>query len=98
MNPWTEAETRQEIIDKRLALAAWNVKDPSQVTEELDIDLTKGKPKRAAGFLDFMRHVLGLEVVESWTTRTAFEAYSPRRTLPRFSSSERAWWLKNPIE
>lgn len=27
-----EAETRQEIIDQRLAKAAWNVKDPAQVT------------------------------------------------------------------
>ena len=42
----TEAETRQEIIDKRLALAGWNVKDPSQVTEELDIDLTKERSSR----------------------------------------------------
>ncbi len=32
-----ESETRQKIIDKRLARAGWNVKDPSQVTEELDI-------------------------------------------------------------
>ncbi|MEI7690568.1 MAG: DEAD/DEAH box helicase family protein [bacterium] len=32
-----EAKTRQEIIDKRLAKAGWNVKDPSQVTSELDI-------------------------------------------------------------
>ncbi|MCK4678245.1 MAG: DEAD/DEAH box helicase family protein [Bacteroidales bacterium] len=33
----TEARTRKEIIDKRLAKAGWNVKDPMQVTEELDI-------------------------------------------------------------
>jgi len=32
-----ERSTRQEIIDKRLARAGWNVKNPSQVTEELDI-------------------------------------------------------------
>lgn len=32
-----EASTRQEIIDKRLLKAGWNVKDPSQVTSELDI-------------------------------------------------------------
>lgn len=36
-----EAKTRQEIIDKRLAKAGWNVKDPSQVTEELDIIVDK---------------------------------------------------------
>ena len=32
-----EAATRQEIIDKRLLKAGWNVDDPSQVTSELDI-------------------------------------------------------------
>jgi len=35
--PHSEAETRQQIIDKRLAKAGWNVKDPAMVTEELDI-------------------------------------------------------------
>lgn len=33
----TEAQTRQEIIDERLAKAGWDVKNPSQVTSELDI-------------------------------------------------------------
>lgn len=33
----SEAQTRKEIIDKRLAKAGWDVKDPSMVTEELDI-------------------------------------------------------------
>ena len=33
----SEAQTRREIIDKRLAKAGWDVKDPSMVTEELDI-------------------------------------------------------------
>jgi len=33
----TEAQTRQAIIDNRLYKAGWNVKEPSQVTEELDI-------------------------------------------------------------
>ena len=32
-----EAKTRQEIIDKRLLNAGWDVKNPSQVTSELDI-------------------------------------------------------------
>lgn len=35
-NP-NEAITRQEIIDKRLAKAKWDVNNPSQVTSELDI-------------------------------------------------------------
>lgn len=33
----SESKTRQQIIDDRLKKAGWNVKDPSQVTEELDI-------------------------------------------------------------
>ena len=33
----SEKDTRQNIIDKRLAKAGWNVNDPAQVTEELDI-------------------------------------------------------------
>ncbi len=32
-----EAQTRQKIIDKRLDKAGWDVKNPSQVTSELDI-------------------------------------------------------------
>ncbi|MDO8648809.1 MAG: DEAD/DEAH box helicase family protein [Candidatus Peregrinibacteria bacterium] len=37
MTHQSESKTRQEIIDDRLKKAGWNVKDPSQVTEELDI-------------------------------------------------------------
>ena len=33
----SEAQTRKEIIDLRLSKAGWNVKDPSQVSVELDI-------------------------------------------------------------
>lgn len=33
----SEAHTRKEIIDQRLLKAGWNINDPSQVTEELDI-------------------------------------------------------------
>ena len=32
-----EAQTRKEIIDKRLKIAGWDVLNPSQVTQELDI-------------------------------------------------------------
>lgn len=37
MSKFSEAKTRQEIIDKRLAKAGWNVDNPSQVTAELNI-------------------------------------------------------------
>ncbi len=37
MNHISEARTRQEIIDKRLLKAGWDVSNPSQVTSELNI-------------------------------------------------------------
>ena len=37
MTHQSEAKTRQEIIDERLNKAGWDVRNPSQVTEELDI-------------------------------------------------------------
>ena len=33
----TEAQTRSELIDRQLALAGWDVKDPTEVVEEFDI-------------------------------------------------------------
>ena len=35
-----EAQTRSELIDKRLAEAGWNVQDPTQVAEEFVIAKT----------------------------------------------------------
>ncbi len=35
----TEAQTRVQLIDNRLALAGWHVKDHAQVIEELEIHL-----------------------------------------------------------
>ena len=40
--PYSEADTRQQIIDQRLRLAGWNVDDPSQVIQELDIYVESG--------------------------------------------------------
>ena len=37
--PTTEAETRRELIDQKLRMAGWDLKNPAQVIEELDIDL-----------------------------------------------------------
>jgi type I restriction enzyme, R subunit len=36
-----EAQTRRELIDRRLWLAGWDVKDPARVSLELDIDRSK---------------------------------------------------------
>jgi len=35
--PYSEADTRQQLIDARLRLAGWDLVDPSQVIRELDI-------------------------------------------------------------
>jgi len=57
MTSLTEAETRRKIIDERLRLAGWNVADPSQVTQELDIDLTAaGVPKVSEAITPYGGH------------------------------------------
>lgn len=43
-----EAETRQQLIDEKLHMAGWNVADPSQVVQELDIDLSLTGATRVA--------------------------------------------------
>ena len=48
----TEAQTRVQLIDKRLSLAGWNVKDHAQVIEELEIHLRSDRiayPKTSYG-------------------------------------------------
>jgi type I restriction enzyme R subunit len=45
--PHTEAETRRHLIDEALRLAGWNVDDPSQVVQELDIYI-QGKNRKFA--------------------------------------------------
>ncbi|MGH7592401.1 MAG: type I restriction endonuclease, partial [Gemmatimonadales bacterium] len=42
--PYSEHDTRQQLIDHRLRLAGWDLRDPTQITEELDIDLRQ--PRR----------------------------------------------------
>ncbi len=46
--PHSEAQTRRQIIDQRLHLAGWDVDDPTQVTQELDIDLTSGSRRHVS--------------------------------------------------
>ena len=45
---FTEAETRRRLIDEKLRLAGWNVNDPSQVIQELDIDLSEAGAQKVA--------------------------------------------------
>ena len=54
--PLTEAQTRQKLIDEKLGFAGWDVNDPSQVIQELDIDLVEAGvqvSRYAAGFPSF---------------------------------------------
>lgn len=44
--PYSEAETRQRLIDAQLRLAGWDVDDPTQVIQELDIYLQDGQTGR----------------------------------------------------
>ena len=44
----SEAQTRRLLIDEKLRLAGWNVHDPSQVIQELDIDLAQAGHSLAA--------------------------------------------------
>ena len=37
VEPYSESDTRQQLVDDRLALAGWDVRDPTQVIQELDI-------------------------------------------------------------
>lgn len=40
--PYSEVDTRQHVIDARLHLAGWDVNDPTQVIQELDIYVGEG--------------------------------------------------------
>ena len=47
--PYSEADTRQQLIDQHLRLAGWDVDDPSQVIQELDIYVGEGNPGAVSG-------------------------------------------------
>ncbi|MCK5233074.1 MAG: restriction endonuclease subunit R, partial [Desulfobulbaceae bacterium] len=78
--PLTEAQTRQKLIDEKLGFAGWNVNDPSQVIQELDIDLVEAgvlqtfekppTPYSCHQFADYvlLRHGKPLAVVEAKRT------------------------------
>ena len=76
---FTEAETRRKLIDEKLRLAGWNVRDPSQVIQELDINLSDAgvhkmaepkTPYSGHQFADYglLLHVKPIAVVEAKKT------------------------------
>src|SRR4026209_2231468 len=40
--PYSESDTRQQLIDDRLRLSGWDINDPSQVIQELEIFVAGG--------------------------------------------------------
>jgi type I restriction enzyme R subunit len=46
--PYTETETRRQLIDNALRLAGWNIDDPAQVVQELDIYIQAAGQSTAA--------------------------------------------------
>ena len=42
--PYSESDTRQQLIDQRLRLAGWALDDPTQMIQELDMYVEDGKP------------------------------------------------------
>lgn len=80
--PHSERDTRQQIIDDRLRLAGWNVDDPSQVIQELDIYVggdrgaLRERPGRHAGhrFVDYALQLRGRPAVVVEAKKTSRDA------------------------
>lgn len=81
----SEAQTRKEIIDKKLRLAGWNLDDPTQVALEFDIDLQKGgikfpgvaenpSPYFGHQFADYVLFLKGKPVAVVEAKKTAVDA------------------------
>jgi len=91
----TEAQTRAMLIDNRLLLAGWNVDDPSQVTEEFDIDLRAAghvvaespSPYSGHQFADYalMEHGKPVAVVEA--KRTSVDAELGQEQALRYAQN-----------
>ncbi len=79
----SETQTRSELIDKQLASAGWNVKDPKQVVEEFDISTSEffiiaepNAPYRGHQFSDYV--LLG----KNGRPLAVIEAKKPVKTQP----------------
>jgi type I site-specific restriction endonuclease len=61
--PYSEADTRRQIIDGGLRLAGWDVDDPSQVIQELDIYVGGGDPstvrERLSEYAEHLQRIHG---------------------------------------
>ena len=72
----SEKQTRQEIIDKRLKDAGWDVSNPTQVTSEHPV-LHQVSASQGTGYCDYVllgRDGIPIAVVEAKKTSTEAEA------------------------
>jgi len=78
-----EAETRRQLIDRQLLLAGWDINDPSQVIQELDIYIAKGlypsaaesrEPYRGHRFADYALLKEGRPIAVIEAKRTSKDA------------------------
>jgi type I restriction enzyme R subunit len=78
--PYSEADTRQQLIDDRLRLAGWNVDDPSQVMQELALQLDRravrdpGRERAGFRFVDYALLLRGQPVAVIEAKKTTRDA------------------------
>ncbi len=91
-----EALTRRRLIDQALRLAGWDVDDPSQVRQELDIDLggagllrvaEPASPHAGHQFVDYALLLRGRPAAVVEAKRTAKEAALGREQALRYATN-----------
>ena len=92
----SEAQTRQEIIDEKLRLAGWNVDDPTQVIQELDINLadagypvpsTPSSPYSGHQFADYALVLNGKPVVVVEAKKASVDAQLGQEQALRYAEN-----------
>jgi type I restriction enzyme R subunit len=92
----SEAETRRRLIDEDLRLAGWNVDDPSQVIQELDIKLADSQaasvseaqsPYAGHQFADYGLQIRGRPVAVVEAKRTSSDAELGREQALRYATN-----------
>ncbi len=93
----SEKQTRQEIIDKRLADAGWHVTDPSQVTAEHPI-LHQSSSSTGTGFADYLllgRDGKPLAVIEA--KKTSADAEKGREQAKQYADGLEKMGFNRPF-
>ncbi len=93
----SEKQTRQEIIDKRLADAGWNVSNPSQVTAEHPV-LHQSSSSTGTGFADYLllgRDGKPLAVIEA--KKTSADAEKGREQAKQYADGLEKMGFNRPF-